>query len=128
MSVVLLLIAIFFNCYWVWYLYTKNHCRQEMKAVYLGKEKFRGGTMGDEFILLFQYEIAGKVYKEKSFETYRKKQVKDKYLENAEYMILVNEKHPQYYVLDHKIQAYDVLLIAVGFVSAALFLIFIFNK
>ena len=124
MKVILLIIALFFNCYWVWYLYTKRNCTKEITATFVGKSKFRGGSFKEEYILVFRYQYQGTEYEEKSLETYSKKKVLDHYFADNEYTILLNEKNPKYYIMEQKVQMYDITLVLAGIISAALALIF----
>lgn len=124
MKIFLIGVTIFFNCYWIWYFYTKHNCTKEIKARFAGKTKFRGGSFKDEYILLFKYNYQGIEYEEKSFETYPKKKVIDCYTTGEEYSILLNPKHPQYFIMEKNIQMYDVTLIAAGIVAAVITFIY----
>lgn len=125
MKIILLFLAIFFNAYWIWYFYIKKKCKKEVTATYVGKSKFRGRGSREEFIMVFRYKYQGTEYEEKSFETYRKKTIADRYIAEQEYPIYINEKHPKYYVLGKEIQPYDLMLIGAGLVFAILYFMYV---
>lgn len=127
MKIILFALAVFFNYYWIWYFYIKKNCKKEVTGIYIGKSKFRGRGSKEEYILVFRYNYQGTEHEEKSFETYRKKVIGDKYIANKEYPIFVNEKHPKYYVLGKDVQPYDLMLIGTGLIFAIIFFMYIFT-
>lgn len=101
--------------------YSKLRCNKKIKATYLKYNSYTstgGRGLVTKYAPVFKYNFDGKEYINQSFQLLSKKKIQE-FIVNKNYIIIINEKKPNKFVLNKSVEFTEILILLMG-----LFLLF----
>ena len=101
--------------------YSKLRCNKKIEATYLKYNSYTStGVRGlvTKYAPVFKYNFDGKEYINQSFQLLSKKKIQE-FIVNKNYIIIINEKKPNKFVLNKSVEFTEILILLMG-----LFLLF----
>ncbi len=101
--------------------YSKLRCNKKIEATYLKYNSYTstgGRGLVTKYAPVFKYNFDGKEYINQSFQLLSKKKIQE-FIVNKNYIIIINEKKPNKFVLNKSVEFTEILILLMG-----LFLLF----
>lgn len=101
--------------------YSKLRCNKKIEATYLKYNSYTstgGRGLVTKYAPVFKYNFDGKEYINQSFQLLSKKKIQE-FIVNKNYIIIINEKKPNRFVLNKNVEFTEILILLMG-----LFLLF----
>ena len=101
--------------------YSKLRCNKKIEATYLKYNSYTstgGRGLVTKYAPVFKYNFDGKEYINQSFQLLSKKKIQE-FIVNKNYIIIINEKKPNRFVLNKNVEFTEILILSMG-----LFLLF----
>ena len=101
--------------------YSKLRCNKKIEATYLKYNSYTstgGRGLVTKYAPVFKYNFDGKEYINHSFQLLSKKKIQE-FIVNKNYIIIINEKKPNKFVLNKSVEFTEILILLMG-----LFLLF----
>ncbi|MBQ8814357.1 MAG: hypothetical protein IJZ85_07680 [Lachnospiraceae bacterium] len=115
MKIISLIIALGLLSLGIWSFVQKMNCKKQIQGIYVRSDQCL--SVGSNISTpVFCYEIASQRYEREAFEAFTGRKSTLKYVEGEAYPIYVNEKRPDFYVLEKTIKPDDFGLILVGII------------
>lgn len=96
--------------------YSKSKCSKKIEAIYLKCNSYTStGGRGwvTKYAPVFKYSFNDKKYINQSFQLLSKKKIQ-KFIFGKNYTIIINEKKPNKFILDKKIELDEILILLMG--------------
>lgn len=120
-----MIISTFFGLFLILFFlilcYSKLRCNKKIEATYLKYNSYTstgGRGLVTKYAPVFKYNFDGKEYINQSFQLLSKKKIQE-FIVNKNYIIIINEKKPNKFVLNKSVEFTEILILLMG-----LFLLF----
>ena len=96
--------------------YSKLRCNKKIEATYLKYNSYTstgGRGLVTKYAPVFKYNFDGKEYINQSFQLLSKKKIQE-FIVNKNYIIIINEKKPNKFVLNKSVEFTEILILLMG--------------
>ena len=96
--------------------YSKLRCNKKIEATYLKYNSYTstgGRGLVTKYAPVFKYNFDGKEYINQSFQLLSKKKIQE-FIVNKNYIIIINEKKPNRFVLNKNVEFTEILILLMG--------------